>query len=169
MTQPNVPKPLCRLLQLYFSIIAIASFLALYAIAGAGLCLAQDQPARENVRAHGLEPIRTGSPRETLGTFQRLSKELESSTLQYLAAPSLAGASELALLSDQFIALIDLEAVPAATRRETGIRTYGLLLDIFGRIDLPDLSTVPDLENVESADIKTFRVPQNSLAARTSR
>lgn len=163
LTQQTVPKPIYRLLQLYFSIIAVASLLALYAIAGAGLSLAQDQPARENVQAHGLEPIRTGSPRETLATFQHLSKELETSTLQYLAAPSLAGASELALLSDQFIALIDLEAVPAATRRETGIRTYGVLLDIFGRIDLPNLSTVPDLENIEAADIKSFRVPQTPL------
>lgn len=89
MTQPNTPKPLGRLLQLYFSTVAMASLLALHAIAGAGQSLAQEQPVRESVRAHGHEPIRTGSPRETLATFQRLTKELETATLEYLAAPSL--------------------------------------------------------------------------------
>ena len=163
LTQSNVPKLLCRVRRLIFATIAISRVVALCTIAGTGLSLAQEQPTQESARTHEIEPVRTGSPRETLATFQRLTEELETATIEYLAAPSLAGASELALLSDQFIALIDLEAVSAATRRETGIRTYTLLLDIFGRINLPDISTVPDLENVEAADVKTFRVPKSPL------
>jgi MscS family membrane protein len=110
-----------------------------------------------------LRPIRTDSPRATMESFLRLRDELETASLDYLAAPDRAGAATLMLLSDQFNSLIDLGAVPAASRRETGVRTYSLLMDIFGRIGAPDLAALPDLDVIEDTGDATFRIPGTPL------
>jgi MscS family membrane protein len=96
-------------------------------------------------------------------TFLRLRDELETVTLSYLAGPGRADAARLALLSDQFNALLDLDALPAASRRETGVRTYSLLMDIFGRIGAPDLAALPDLDAVEASGADAFRIPGTPL------
>ncbi len=125
---------------------------------------AQDQAGAEAPRPVVLfEPIRTESPRETLETFRRLTDSLEQSLLDYVSEPSLAGMAELVLLSDQFISLLDLTSVAAAARRETGVRTYSILIDIFGRVGLPDPATVPDLEEIEASGSDDFRIPQTPL------
>ena len=96
-------------------------------------------------------------------SFLRLRDQLETATLSYLDQPSRAGAAVLALLTDQLNSLIDLSAVPSAARRETGVRTYSLLMDIFGRVGAPDLTAIPDLEAVEDNGEDTFRIPGTPL------
>jgi MscS family membrane protein len=107
-----------------------------------------------------MATIRTESPRATLESFLRLRDRLETETLAYLSEPTRAGAATLVVLSDQLNSLIDLEAVPPAARRETGVRTYSMLMDIFGRIGAPDLMDLPDLDQIEESGQGYFRIPQ---------
>src|SRR6056297_533338 len=119
-----------------FTVVTLASALLLLGMAPAP---AQDQPPLEPARSIDVvETIRTDSPRETLDTFRLLTDRMEIELLDYLSAPSLAGQAEIALLSDQLRSLLDLTDVPAAARRQTGLRTYTILMDIFGRVGLPD-------------------------------
>nr|WP_172328098.1 mechanosensitive ion channel family protein [Mangrovicoccus sp. HB161399] len=107
--------------------------------------------------------VRTDSPRDTLQSFLELRDEMERQLLAYLAAPSLAGAHGLALLSDQMVALQDLELVPPVARRETGIETGVYLMDIFGRLPAPDLSALPDTSGLESEEARNVRIPGTPL------
>ena len=128
----------------------------------APLAAAQTEPVPQSIDSR-IQTIRTDSPRDTMKSFLRLRDDLETATLSYLAQPSRANASMLTLLSDQLNSLIDLDAVPASARRETGVRTYSLLMDIFGRIGDPDLTSIPDLEAVGDTSEPTFRIPKTPL------
>lgn len=142
----------------------LLAFALLSGLAALSALPAKAQGEPEAVAAESpLRPIRTDSPRATMASFLRLRDELETATLSYLAAPDRAGAAMLTLLSDQLNSLIDLDAVPAASRRETGVRTYSLLMDIFGRIGAPDLSAMPDLDAVEDRGDATFRIAGTPL------
>jgi MscS family membrane protein len=110
-----------------------------------------------------VPPTRTDSPRDTLATFQRLREGLEAELRAYEDDKTYEGAARLALYSDHFNALIDLTAVPAAKRRERGITTWVYLLDIFGRVGMPDLETVPDAETYEANGDTSFRIPGTPL------
>jgi MscS family membrane protein len=55
-------------------------------------------------------------------------------------------AEQMEVISDQLVALLDLSSVARASRREIGIDTIAYLLDILGRVELPDLESVPDEE-----------------------
>jgi MscS family membrane protein len=103
---------------------------------------------------------RTESPRGTMESFLLLRDRLETETLAYLAEPTRAGAATLALLSDQLNALIDLGATPPVQRREAGVRTYSALMDVFGRIGDPDLTALPDLDEIEDSGQGYFRIPR---------
>lgn len=144
---------------LALGLIALLSCLAVF-IAAEPSGAQPQTPVDAPQSVYVVHTIRSESPRETLETFRRLMDRLEEKLLDYLAAPNLAGQAEIVLLSDQFISLLDLSTVPAAARRETGVRTYSILIDIFGRVGLPDAATVPDLEAVEAEEITYYRIPQ---------
>jgi MscS family membrane protein len=103
--------------------------------------------------------VRTDDPRQTFRSFLRLSRKMEDALAEYIAAPTLAGVGRLALLSDQMNGLIDLSAQPAASRRETGIRTMVYLMDIFGRLPPVDPETIPDADAMEAEGTETTRIP----------
>jgi len=110
------------------------------------------------------QPIRTESPRETFESFLRVSGELSDTILQYRSDKSIALAKRLGVLSEQALALIDLSQVPAANRRERGNDTLMILLDIFGRIEAPPLSEIPDVESVGTPGSSTsWRIPKTPL------
>lgn len=139
-------------------VLVIWAFIAALPAAG------QDRPFTDASRLGSVtETLRTESPRDALETFRRLTERLEQQVLDYIAAPSRARAAGLALLSDQFISLLQLDSVSAAARRETGVRTYSILIDIFGRIGLPDPAGVPDLETIEAEGIEAYRIPNTPL------
>jgi len=117
---------------------------------------AQEAVAEVNAIA---SPVRTDSPRDTLATFLRLSDEMETAVADYLVRSTRAGAQRITLLSDQLVALIDLDAVASASRREVGIQTATYLMDIFGRITPPDLASVPDEDGLEAKGAESFRIP----------
>ena len=94
-----------------------------------------------------IKPIRTDSPRTTLKSFLRLRDELEQTLRSYrLNNKSRELAEQMEVISDQLVALLDLSSVARASRREIGIDTTAYLLDILGRVELPDLESVPDEE-----------------------
>lgn len=162
MTQRLMPsaaiKALCRSTILLMHVLVTA-----FGFSVATQSHAQESGARPPVGANAVGPIRTESPRATMETWLRLRDQVEIETLSYLDRPSRSGAAVLALLSDQFNSLIDLSAVPAPARRETGVRTYSLLMDIFGRIGAPDLAAMPDLDAVKETDENVFRIPRTPL------
>lgn len=107
--------------------------------------------------------MRTDSPRETISSFAVLRDALEAELIAYRENKSVEGARRLAILSDQFNALIDLSQVPEAARRETGIATWSYLIDIFGRIALPDPATVPDAAAYEAGGETSYRLGETPI------
>lgn len=107
--------------------------------------------------------IRTDTPRYTMDSFLFASSALEKSVSKYMENPSLELQADIALLSDVLVDLIDLDSVPVATRRQTGIRTFEYLMDIFGRIGKPDTLAFPDLDTLAKTDADGFRIPQTPL------
>ncbi|WP_158971436.1 mechanosensitive ion channel family protein [Chachezhania sediminis] len=105
-------------------------------------------------------PVRTDSPRETMESFLLVSDQLEQTIATYIQNPSKELAADISVLSDLLVYMIDLEDVPTATRRETGIKTFEFLMDIFGRIGAPDLSELPGLDDVGAQGIDNVRIPQ---------
>lgn len=113
--------------------------------------------------ATDTEVLRTDSPQETFASFLRLRDDMELKLQAYLNAPSLDGVRELALLSDQMVALIDLQEVLPVARREVGIKTATYMMDIFGRVDPPDLTLLPDAASLEDDPVTYARIPGTPL------
>jgi MscS family membrane protein len=93
-----------------------------------------------------IKPIRTDSPRATLTSFLRLRDELEETLQTYRSNKSQELAEKLQVINVQFHALLDLSSVPPSFRFEIGTDTTSYLLDILGRVELPNLESVPDEE-----------------------
>ena len=91
-----------------------------------------------------IKPIRTDSPRATLTSFLRLRDELEETLQTYRANKSRKLFKKVQVIRTQFDALLDLSSVPLSSHRTIGIDTTAYLLDILGRIELPNLASVPD-------------------------
>ena len=96
-----------------------------------------------------IRPIRTDSPRKTLKSFLRLRDELEQTLHSYRLDKSRELYEHMDVTYDQLLALLDLSLVPPASRREIGIDTIAYLLDILGRVELPDIDSVPGEEAFE--------------------
>ncbi|MDH5726825.1 MAG: mechanosensitive ion channel family protein [Nitrospira sp.] len=111
-----------------------------------------------------FETVRTDSPLQTLTTFLRVRDDLEQTLHAYRDGKTRALANRKELLLDQLIALLDLSLVSNASRREVGIDTVAYLLDILGRVELPNLDSVPD-EQVLADDTASaqWRLPQTPI------
>ncbi len=83
---------------------------------------------------------------------------METALREYTSNSTLAGAERLAQLSDHMIALIDLDAVASASRREIGILTAAYLMDIFGRIAPPDPTQLPDISTPDGDRTYSYRI-----------
>ncbi len=111
-----------------------------------------------------IKPIRTDSPRATLTSFLRLRDELEETLQAYMSNKSRKLAEKLQVINSQFQALLDLSSVPPSSRRTIGVETTAFLLDIFGRVKLPNLASVPDEEAFDNAmsPVK-WRIPNTPI------
>ena len=109
---------------------------------------------------HTIRPIRTDSPRHTLKSFLRLRDELELTLLSYNLNRTTALARQSKVIASQIHALIDLSSVPPSSQLEVGTDTGAYLLDILGRVELPDLESVPD-ENAfeDNGSPAKWRIP----------
>jgi MscS family membrane protein len=152
-------------LKLRWVVLSLAS--AFFVVTGAFVGPASAQ--RDGVAAQpgsgtDLRAVRTESPRDTLESFLRVRRNFTQTILQYRTDKSPALARQLGLLSAQALALIDLSALPVATRRERGEETVMVLLDIFGRIQAPVLDDVPNIDAVADRDGKVlWRIPNTPL------
>ena len=98
----------------------------------------------------------------TLTTFLRLRDDLEQTLLAYRDHKTRVLAGRMDLFFDQLIALLDLSSVPSASRREVGTDTIAFLLDIFGRVELPKLDSVPDAFGDDAAPAQ-WRIPRTPI------
>jgi MscS family membrane protein len=111
-----------------------------------------------------IKPIRTDSPRETLTSFLRLRDELEETLQVYRANKTRELFKKMQVIRIQFDALLDLSSVPLSSHRTIGIDTTAYLLDILGRVDLPDHESVPDEEAFDSAvSPAKWRIPDTPI------
>ena len=101
----------------------------------------------------------TGSPREVLASFQRLSEQFQVALETYGQTHDRQQADRIGLVADHWLSLIDLSKVPDATRREVGALTVAYLLDIFNRIPLPALGDVPDATAFKADSPASFQIP----------
>jgi MscS family membrane protein len=90
-----------------------------------------------------ISPILTNSPRNTLKSFLRLRDDLEKTLRSYWLKKSPQLFKQLNMIKSNFIELLNLSSVPQNSRGEIGVDTTAYLLDILGRIELPDLESVP--------------------------
>jgi len=123
---------------------------------------ASGQPAGPNEFL--LTAARTDSPRHTLASFLRLGKELEAAVTAFRHTRDRVHAERIGLISDELVSLIDLSQVSVAARRETGDETLGYLLDIFGRIALPNLADVPDVSAFGAEEPANYTIPDTPLS-----
>ena len=123
-----------------------------------------DETPEKDEQGFIFETIRTDSPLQTLTTFLRVRDDLEQTLQAYRDGKTRALANRQELLFDQLIALLDLSSVSNASRREVGIDTVAYLLDILGRVELPNLDSVPD-EQVLADDTASaqWRLPQTPI------
>jgi len=113
---------------------------------------------------HTIKPIRTDSPRGTLTSFLRLRDELEETLQTYWSNKSHELAEKLQVINAQIHALLDLSAVPPSFRLEIGTDTIAYLLDILGRVDLPDLESVPGEEAFgDDVSLAKWRIPATPI------
>lgn len=104
--------------------------------------------------------LSTISPRETLRSFERLGAEFQLALANYRETHDSERAAQLTFLLDQWLSLIDLSQVPAATRRDVGAQTAAYLLDIFNRIEPPALGDVPDATTFKADGLTSYIIPK---------
>lgn len=103
--------------------------------------------------------VRTNSPRETFASFEQVAADLRVAFADYMQARDRDGAEQIHLVAEQWLSLIDLSQVPAATRGEVGALTAAYLMDIFDRIEPPALVDVPDDSAFQADGPASFLIP----------
>jgi MscS family membrane protein len=131
---------------------------------------AQDRPAQTSIQQDDQTDLnrqigryRTDSPRQTLETFRRLARELETALQVYQAEWSFDAAARVHRTVDELRTLIDLSSVPSASRRYVGNGATAYLLDIFSRIELPAMEDVPDVSADPKGALSSYRIPGTPL------
>jgi MscS family membrane protein len=81
----------------------------------------------------------------------------------YGEAQTRLNAERVKSLGPRFLQLIDLTAVPVATRQDVGVVTTMALLDIIGRVEVPPLAAVPDAGFFDDEASAQWRLPGTPL------
>jgi len=102
--------------------------------------------------------VRTGSPRLTLQSWMKLTREAEMLLVQYQRDRTHGNSSRLGVTTGLFLEHLDLSQTPAAIRRETGARAALALIDILKRIELPSIETVPDWDPFDESAPGIWRI-----------
>lgn len=119
---------------------ALRRFFTIIFIAGASIVA----PAMADEAA--LYAVDTSSPRATLATLAMLTSALEDVVIVQKAKPTAENQAEVYRLMQKLTSLLDLSAVPPASRRDTARDTIAFLVDVIRRIDVPPLLAIPDAE-----------------------
>lgn len=120
--------------------------------------------AAESTQQQQFRPVRTDSPRHTFETFLYLANELDQIALEAgldTASDDRDAYERTLLIVEQARTLIDLSSLPEGSRDEIGSATVTYLIDIFGRIELPDSESIPGVQVAQMPD--SWRVPDTPI------
>ncbi len=164
---PILARNIFHIYRLLLPGLAILAFLSVDAPAQQG----SGQPETNSASAaepsgndgFGVPLALTDSPRQTLSAFLHLRDALEASLLSYKQEWNFEHGDRVLLIKEQLVSLIDLSAVAPASRRQTGDETLGYLLDIIGRVDIPNLDDVPDAGAYEDPGPAAYRIAKTPL------
>ncbi len=107
-----------------------------------------------------VRPIRTDSPQQTLKSFIILRGDLEAELGKYFVKKTRAREDQILATLIQMTTLIDMSEVAPSVRRDIGGETVAHLLDIFGRIVLPNMEGVPDAKSLEAdGSVTSYLIP----------
>lgn len=110
--------------------------------------------------APGVQPLLTDSPRATMATFLRLAADMEARLGSYAERQSEFTARRVSAVVTEFIEIVDLSAVPPASRRDVATDTLAYMMDIFGRIEPVALDALPGGDEIAAeGSPASFRVP----------
>ena len=113
---------------------------------------------------HRIFAVRTDSPRQTMASFLRLRDDLEQTLLSYREEKSWDKVQHFFALNEQLISLLDLRTTPTASRFQVGRDTVAYLLDIMGRIEIPNLDSIPDTHDLaDKQDIAKWQIPETPI------
>ena len=111
-----------------------------------------------------LQPVDTSSPRATLQSFLRLTREAETAILTHRENQSRANFERITQLVDQFAQLMDFSLLRSGSRPAVRAKTVSILLDIIGRLDLPPIESVPDADAFSDSESPArWRVPDTPI------
>ena len=110
-----------------------------------------------------LPRIRTESPRQTFSTLLYYRKRLETALLSYQEERNFERLGHIVLINEKLLSLIDLSAVPPVLRDQIGVETLGYLLEIVGRVELPELTSIPDVDAFRDDGPAAYRIPKTPL------
>jgi MscS family membrane protein len=111
-----------------------------------------------------FSPVRTDSPRETFKTFVYLMNKLDNLVANYgldSATDNDEAYAEILLIFEQANALMMLPEEVSSHRKKFSLNTVAYLIDIFGRIDLPNEDDIPGIDDAEVLD--NWRVPESPI------
>jgi len=135
---------------------------------------AQEQPDKQTTNAASAEQavpsdvfslprIRTESPRQTLSTFLLFREVLEAALLSYQENRNFERLGRIVVINEKLLSLIDFSGVPPVLREQIGVETLGYLLEIAGRVEIPNLDDVPDVDAYKDEGAVTYRIPKTPL------
>ena len=135
----------------------------------AGVALAQDgaEPTAALAEStRGLDDVliaRTGSPRQTLRSWLDVTAEAARRFRDYRQDRTRAKFNRILALIPTIFAHLDLSEIPEATRQEAAAEVVYALYDILGRVELPALESVPDLDGFDEAEPAKWRIPRTPI------
>ncbi|MDV7145804.1 mechanosensitive ion channel family protein [Tropicimonas sp. TH_r6] len=146
-----------------FALVALI-LLSLVLPAAAQVVIPENDGGQSTAQATDPVPVpRTEGPRETFASFLLLRDSFENALTNYVARPTYADLDRTGLIAAKMRSLIDLQDVPVSQRHAIGDTTVRAMLDIFGRIDLPDLEDIPEEEALDDRETGYWRVPGTPL------
>ena len=119
--------------------------------------------ARSNDRTDATPVATTESPRQTIASFLVLRDAIEEAANDYVETRQKSDFTRiLAILSD-LKDMVDTSGVPEGKKDQISTRTVLALLDIFGRIPIPDLGLAPDTSELSLENKTTYTIPGTPL------
>lgn len=119
---------------------------------------AKAAPPASQASENPLAPPDTSSPRATLQTFVEQGRAGWRIFLREGLSPRRRAQAVRA------IGCLDLSEVPVSQRDAVGLETAIMLLDVFNRIPLPRLRTVPDADDVKREELTRWVLPGTPIA-----
>jgi MscS family membrane protein len=83
---------------------------------------------------------------------------LETALAAYLEGKTFENGLRVATVVDELRGLLDASHLPTAARREVSGDTVAYVLDVLGRVGVPNLDTVPDLEAVVAGNLNYYTI-----------